>query len=223
MSKKFIFIAFLSLFFLSDMAFAQFALTDSAKASIGQHVFSLVQSDQTSNDLFRKAYGERVTPENMIDVMKAFQEALKEPSRFDAYLNGDKGALTAEEQQGYKLFLADGCAACHNGPNLGGTQFKKMGEKRNYFIEHKTIITPEDLGLFQVTKKSKDLNVFKVPSLRNIALFYPYYHDGSVSTLKDAVISMGKYQVGIAIPDADAQLIVTYLKTLTAKSLEVHR
>jgi cytochrome c peroxidase len=93
-----------------------------------------------------------------------------------------------------------------------------MGVAKNYFMEHRTLITPADLGLFEVTKNIKDLSVFKVPSLRNIAMRAPYYHDGSVKSLDEAVVMMGKYQLGIAIPDNDVKAIVAYMKSLTAKS-----
>lgn len=147
------------------------------------------------------------------------QTALNQ-SRFDDYMQGNHNALTAEEKHGYELFKSYGCAVCHNGANFGGSQFKKMGAVRNYFIEHKTLITPADLGLYEVTKNTNDVNVFKVPSLRNTAVHSSYYHDGSVKTLDQAVSMMGEYQLGIKIPDSDVKAIVAFLKTLTAKSLE---
>lgn len=141
-------------------------------------------------------------------------------TRFDDYLHGNKNALTADEKQGYQLFKSYGCAVCHSGVNLGGTQFKKMGTARNYFIANKTIITPADLGLYEVTKNTKDINVFKVPSLRNVSLAHAYYHDKSVKSLDAAVYMMGKYQLGIEIPDKDVKTIVIFLNALTAKPVE---
>jgi cytochrome c peroxidase len=189
------------------------------KIELGGHLFHQVATDPTDIHMFNKIYGGRMTAENLLDVMKIYTQSQVTASRFDDYLSGDKSALTSEEIHGYDLFKSYGCAACHNGANLGGTQFKKMGTAKNYFMEHRTVIKPADLGLFEVTKKVKDLSVFKVPSLRNIAIMGPYYHDGSVESLDGAVSLMGKYQLGITIPENDIKAIVAFLKSLTAKSL----
>jgi cytochrome c peroxidase len=188
------------------------------KVELGRHIFHQIAVDPIYIDMFNKIYGGRITAENLAEVMKAYEKTQVAASRFDDYLAGDKGALTSEEIRGYNLFKSYGCVACHNGANVGGTQFKKMGVAKNYFMEHRTLITPADLGLFEVTKNIKDLSVFKVPSLRNIAMRAPYYHDGSVKSLDEAVVMMGKYQLGIAIPDNDVKAIVAYMKSLTAKS-----
>lgn len=189
------------------------------KSNLGEQIINEIKSDPAIVSTFNKIYSGKITPENIIDAMNEYKNSQMTSSRFDDYLQGDQNALTAEEKHGYDLFKSYGCAACHNGPNLGGTQFKKLGVAKNYFIEHKTIITPEDLGLYEVTKQTKDVNVFKVPSLRNVAITYPYYHDGSVKSLDEAVKLMGKYQLGVNIPDNDVKAIVAFMQSLTAKSL----
>lgn len=188
------------------------------KVDLSEHVIQLIETDPTTVDFFNKIYSGKITPENIIDAMKDYQRSLSTSSRFDDYLHGNKNALTSEEEHGYELFKSYGCAACHNGINLGGSQFKQMGVARNYVIERKTLLTPADLGLYEVTKKTKDLYVFKVPSLRNVGITYPYYHDGSVKSLNEAVYLMGKYQLGVEIPEKDIKPIVMFLKSLTAKS-----
>lgn len=142
-------------------------------------------------------------------------EPAQHSSRFDNYLKGNKKALTPEEVHGYELFKSYGCAACHNGSNIGGSKFKKMGVAKNFLMENKTVITPADFGLYEVTKNTKDVYVFKVPSLRNISDKSSYYHDGSVKSLKEAVYLMGKYQVGVEIPANNVDAIAAFLNTLT--------
>lgn len=190
------------------------------KSNLGESISNQIESDPLLINMFNKIYNGRITPENIIDAMTQYEHSLTMSSRFDDYLQGNKNALTADEKHGYELFKSYGCAACHNGTNLGGTQFKQLGVVRNYMIERKTILNPSDLGLAEVTKQTKDFYVFKVPSLRNVAITYPYYHDGSVKSLDEAVSLMGKYQLGVKIPDKDVKSIVAFLQSLTAKSLE---
>lgn len=224
---------FFPLFFLSIIAFSQAIYAAESvrsgseqpklnrqKIDLGERVFDQIKANKTNEDLFHSLYYQPMTPANVIDALSHYERSLATYSRFDDYLRGNKNALTAEEKHGYALFQSYGCAACHNGPNVGGSQFKKMGQAKSYFVARKTIITPADLGLYEVTKKTDDMNVFRVPSLRNTAIISPYYHDGSVKTLDQAVYLMGKYQVGVEIPPKDVKAIVAYLKTLTAKSLE---
>lgn len=221
MLKNFSIIA-LSFLFLSSYAVnaATPVQINRLKADLGERIVDQIESDPALIELFNNIYSGKVTPENIIDAMKEYEHSRTASSRFDDYLSGNKNALTAEEKHGYELFKSYGCAACHNGVNLGGTQFKQLGVARNYIIERKTLLTPADLGLAEVTKKTKDFYVFKVPSLRNVAISYPYYHDGSVKSLDEAVSLMGKYQLGVEIPEKDVKTIVIFLKSLTAKSLE---
>lgn len=190
------------------------------KINLGEQIYNLIETEPSFAYQFKKIYGKPISPNNLMDVIKEYELSLTTTSRFDDYKKGNKSALTEEEIRGYQLFNSYGCGVCHSGENFGGTQFKQLGVARNYIIERKTLLTPADLGLAEVTKNIKDFYVFKVPSLRNVAIIYPYYHDGSVKSLDEAVYLMGKYQLGVEIPDKDVKEIVAFLKSLTAKSYE---
>ena len=164
-------------------------------------------------DLFAKAFpGEKqpVTYDNMAKAIGAFERKLMTPSRWDALLNGDDKALTPEEQIGLKTFLEAGCQACHNGALLGGTSYQRLGAAKPY-------PRSADLGRFKVTKAEGDKGVFKVPSLRNVEKTGPYYHDGQVGTLEDAVRQMAEYQLGKTLTSEQTSQIVTFLKVLTGR------
>ena len=137
-------------------------------------------------------------------------------SRFDQYLLGDTDILTRDEKYGYQRFKDYGCIACHQGVNIGGNMFQKFGVMGDYF-QIRGNPTESDLGRYLVTKDEEDRNVFKVPSLRNVAVTAPYFHDGSAKTLEEAVDVMFKFQLG-RIPSAeDKTLIIKFLKTLTGE------
>jgi cytochrome c peroxidase len=143
----------------------------------------------------------------------AFERTLLTPSKFDAFLAGDLGALTLAQQEGLRKFIDLGCAGCHNGPTLGGDSFQKFGVVNDYAAL--TGSAQPDKGRFDVTKNDADLYVFKVPQLRNVAKTAPYFHDGSVAELSRAVKIMGKAQLGLDISDQDAASIVAFLGSLT--------
>jgi len=139
-----------------------------------------------------------------------FEKTLVTPnSRFDHWLLGETDAITTEELAGYQLFKMSGCVACHNGSALGGTSFQKMGVVEPY----KTANTAQ--GLIGVTGKDADRFKFKVPTLRNVQLTYPYFHDGEASTLTHAVDIMGRLQLGKKFSSEENAQIVLFLKTLT--------
>ncbi|SRR5579883_133183 len=188
--------------------------------NLGEQLVNQIQTDPTYVSMFKRIYNDNPTPENIINAVNQYKISLQQSSRFDEYMKGNKTALTPDEIHGYQLFKSYGCAACHSGPNFGGTQFKQLGVARNFLIERKTILTSADLGLAEVTQDTKDFYVFRVPALRNVELISPYYHDGSVKSLDEAVKLMGKYQLGVDIPDKDVNSIVAFLKTLTSTSLE---
>lgn len=166
---------------------------------------------------FRKAYPDGLKPKNIQDAIAVFERSLVTPNaRFDKYLRGDRNALTAEELRGYQLFKSYGCVACHQGVNVGGNMFQTFGVMGDYFGKRGNP-QPADLGRFNVTKVESDKHVFKVPSLRNVALTAPYFHDGSAQTLQDAVDVMFKYQLGRPAAPQDKELIVKFLNTLTGE------
>jgi len=166
---------------------------------------------------FKKAYGsDEITIERVTEAIAAFEETLVTPDApFDRWLQGEDTALSAEAHAGYELFKAKGCTACHVGVNAGGTMFQKFGLVKPYDRDTKT------LGRYDVTKNEADKYFFKVPTLRNIELTAPYFHDGSVWDLREAVKMMGEYQLGIPVSDAEAEQIVAFLQSLTGKQPEI--
>jgi cytochrome c peroxidase len=165
---------------------------------------------------FTAVYSDGLTGKNAIDSIATFTRSLVTPARFDRYLRGDSAAISAEELDGYLKFKSYGCVACHQGINVGGNMFQKFGVMGDYFAQRGSV-TPADLGRFNVTQREMDKYVFKVPSLRNVELTAPYFHDGSAPTLEAAVEVMFKYQLGRSAPREDKALIVKFLKTLTAE------
>ena len=178
----------------------------------------LKQDDALLKD-FTAIFDEALKPEHIESAIAEFQRSLITPSRFDRYLEGDKTAITETELLGYSKFKTYGCVACHQGVNVGGNMFQKFGVMGDYF---KGAVTPSeaDLGRFNVTGREADKHVFKVPSLRNIALTAPYFHNGSVATLPEAVDVMFKFQLGRPAPVEDKALIVAFLKSLSGEALE---
>lgn len=169
---------------------------------------------------FAKVYAGKITQETVTDAIASFEETLLTPSAFDAYLNGDENAISSQAKLGYRLFKSYGCIACHNGPNVGGAMYMKMGLVQDYFKSRGGELTEADLGRFNVTKKESDKHHFKVPTLRNVALTSPYFHDGSVQSLNNAVVIMGKVQLNRDLPAADVAAIVAFLETLTGRQLK---
>jgi cytochrome c peroxidase len=166
-------------------------------------------------DEFSKLYPTGLQAENVRDAIATYERSLITPdSRFDRYLRGESEVLTEQEKSGYQLFKEYGCASCHQGTNIGGNLFEKFGVMDDEDRAH----SKTDLGRFNVTGLEKDKYVFKVPSLRNVELTAPYFHDGSAPTLDDAVKTMSKIQLGRSLPASDATNIVQFLKTLTGVS-----
>lgn len=161
---------------------------------------------------FGKLYKDGITFNNIADAIAEFEKTLITPdSKFDRYLRGDKSVLNTAEKQGYELFKDKGCISCHNGVNIGGNMFQKIG----VVLEYKD---PKKIsGRFEVSKKQSDKDMFKVPTLRNIDLTSPYFHNGLVKGLDEAVRLMGRHQLGIELRDGEVKKIVAYLKTLTGK------
>jgi cytochrome c peroxidase len=160
---------------------------------------------------FKKVFGsDKVDIDKVTKAIAAFEETLVTPnSRFDKWLKGDKKAITEQELAGYNLFKSTGCIACHNGPAVGGNTFQKMG-----IVEPYKSTTGGD-GRSAVTGKDADRFNYKVPTLRNVELTYPYFHDGEAATLKEAVDVMGRLQLGRKFTEDENAKIVAFLHTLT--------
>jgi len=148
-----------------------------------------------------------VTYDNMALAIGAFERGLVTPGPFDAFLRG-ADALSGDQKHGFRRFVEVGCAGCHNGPALGGQTFEAIGHIRPYPDQ-------SDLGRFEVTGSRGDRMKFRVPGLRNVAKTAPYYHDGGIATLDEAVRSMATHQLGIELAPADRRAILAFLDTLT--------
>jgi len=165
-------------------------------ASSAEEAVAKLRTDPEMVRQFRDAYGREPDAAALLDAIATYERSLVTPgSRFDRFLEGDSGAITAEELSGYQLFKSLGCIACHQGVNVGGNLFQRHG-----------IFHP--LG-------SPEPELVRVPSLRNVATTPPYFHDGSAPTLSDAVKAMGIAQLDRVLTDQQIGAIVAFLKTLT--------
>ena len=177
-------------------------------------VLPKLQSSSDYVSAFNAAYPGGLTKANVLRALADFQRSLITPnSRFDQYLRGDDDALSEDEKRGYDLFKSYGCSACHQGVNVGGNMFQRFGIFRNQERRHED----EDTGRFRVTGAERDRQVFRVPSLRNVTLTAPYYHDGRIQSLETAVDLMASRQLGRPLHPDEIRLIVEFLHTLTGE------
>ena len=162
---------------------------------------------------FKVVFGsDDINIDQITDAIAEFEKTLVTPnSRFDQWLLGDADAITSKELAGYQTFKNSGCVACHMGSAVGGTSFQKMGLIAPYETKN------EAQGLAGVTGEDADRFKFKVPTLRNVEMTYPYFHDGEATTLTEAVDIMGKLQLGRNFEPAEIDQIVSFLKTLTGE------
>jgi cytochrome c peroxidase len=173
------------------------------------------------NDLFRKAFPKddhSMTVDNFAKAIGAFERTLVTPSPFDAFLKGDKGGLKEKEKRGLKTFIQVGCTACHLGQYLGGQMYQKFGIVEPYWKYTKSEMIDE--GRYVVTKNESDKYLFKVPVLRNVSKTAPYFHDGSVDKLEDAVWIMGKVQFGRDLTKPQIEDMIAFFISLTGKISE---
>lgn len=176
-----------------------------------KQVISVLKSMPGYVDAFKKAFPEEKDPisyDNMAKAIGAFERKLVTPSRWDKFLKGDQAALTNEEKAGFNDYMEAGCQACHAGAFLGGNQYQRLGAVRPW-------PDSSDPGREKVTKNEADRMVFKVPSLRNIEKTGPYYHNGKVEKLEDAISRMAEYQLGKTLAPEKVNSIATFLKALT--------
>ena len=172
-----------------------------------KEIISKLKKDKKYNNKFLSIYDEGITEFSITDAISEFEKTLTTPnSRFDKYLRGDNTAITKDELDGYNVFKEYGCISCHNGVNIGGNLIQKIGIMDKF--------KSKDFGLYHLTNKEEDKHYFKVPSLRNIELTAPYFHNGQVKTLKDAVENMIMLQIGYVLKENEINNIVKFLKTL---------
>jgi len=166
--------------------------------------------------LFKEAFpGDRdpVTVDNFAKAVGAFERTLMTPAPFDDFVKGNAKALTAAQKRGLQAFIDTGCMTCHFSPYLGGQLYQKFGVFEPY--EKYTKSQAVDEGRFAVTKNPSDRFLFKVPVLRNVAATPPYFHDGSVEKLEDAVVIMAKIQLGKDLTRDQTSDLVAFLQSLT--------
>lgn len=179
----------------------------------GEAVVAVVKSMPEYVAAFRRAYPDDKNPVTFVhaaEAIGAFERGLVTPSRWDAFLKGDQAALTPKEKAGFNTFVAEGCATCHTGTLVGGGAFQKLGVVKSY---------PDrsDPGRYNVTKNEHDRMFFKVPSLRNVAMTGPYFHDGKAPTLQSAVTVMAEFQTGKPLGATATDAIVIWLGSLTGE------
>jgi cytochrome c peroxidase len=176
---------------------AQSSLENPANmATSFDEVVGKLKADPEMVRQFDDAYGRPPDATSILDAIATFERSLLTPgSRFDRWLEGDKTALTAEEQDGYRLFKSFGCISCHQGVGVGGNLFERLG------VFHPHVLRRPD--------------ILRVPSLRNVAAMAPYFHDGSATTLDVAVRRMASSQLDRSLSDAQITAIVAFLNTLT--------
>lgn len=184
--------------------------------SCWDEILSKLNKDPYYVDAFRTIYNSEIDSTLITDAIAEFERSLITPNApFDKYLRGDETALTGREVEGYKLFKQYGCIGCHQGINLGGNMYQTLGVMEYYFI-HRDVDTV-DLGRFNVTRDSMDKFHFKVPTLRNVEVTYPYLHDGSAKELRDIIRVMSINQLGHSFKESEIEKIIAFLLTLTGE------
>lgn len=181
-------------------------------------ILGRLQADDALVAHYEAVYGsDAVTQDGVLEAIVEYEKSLTTPSRFDDWLRGDDAALTEQEKRGLRTFADAGCMSCHQGVNLGGTMFQTMGAVRDYFEIRGGEITDADLGRFNVTEEDSDRHRFKVPTLRNVALTAPYFHDGNETDLGAAVQTMAFVQLGQELTDDELADVLAFLEALTGE------
>ncbi len=192
-------------------------LNQNAMGLSWEQITTKLQQASDYVQLFKIIYTDGITLSNVVDAIAVYERSLDTPnSRFDQFLRGNFTALTVEEKEGYRLFKSQGCVSCHQGVNVGGNLFQKFGVLGNYFADRGNI-TAADYGRYNVTGSENDQFVFRVPSLRNVAITPPYFHDGTAQTLEKAITVMAEYQLGRPLSKEQIRRIAQFLKTLTGE------
>lgn len=191
-------------------------------ASPQAHIVEQIKSLPAYGAYFTKAFpggGDPVTLDNVQKAIAVFEATLTTPNApFDQYLRGNNNALDAQQKEGLRLFMGKGCSTCHNGVNVGGGRYAKFGVVS---APDDKLRPPADLGRIAITKDEADRYVFKVPTLRNIALTAPYFHSGQVWDLNEAITTMGKVQLGADLTPDETAKIAAFLRSLTGDTPRV--
>lgn len=194
-------------------------MNESEMGMTEETLISILKSDEQYQQQFGLAFpNEEIDMDNMADALASYIESEVYYSKFDLYQLGET-ELSASELAGMKIFIDKGCTDCHDGVLLGGNDFEKFGVFDDYWKLTKS--TSQDSGRFLVTGDPEDLYVFKTPSLRNVSMTQPYFHDGSVESLQEAVRIMGKVQLDIDLSNEEVRAIVGFLSTLTGENSSI--
>ncbi|MDR1853320.1 MAG: cytochrome-c peroxidase [Azoarcus sp.] len=166
---------------------------------------------------FQREYGGEISERTISDALVRFETTLVTPNApFDRFLKGEADAIDADAKEGYRMFTDYGCISCHQGVNIGGNFFQRFGVMGDYFADRGNI-SKADLGRFNVTGQEEDRHLFKVPTLRNVAVTAPYFHDGSAATLDEAIAVMGRYQLGRDLTAEERHKLAAFLESLTGE------
>jgi len=179
-------------------------------------VLSKLNADPAIRDMAQHAFGRQLDADGVRGALAEFQRSLITPDApFDRYLRGDEQALDPRAREGWRLFRDLGCISCHQGVNIGGNMYSRLGQFDSYFTHR----APEqrDFGRYNITGNEEDMYKFRVPSLRNVARTAPYFHDGGVATLPEAVERIASSQLGVKLSDEERDLIVAFLESLTGR------
>ncbi|GAL17348.1 cytochrome c551 peroxidase [Vibrio maritimus] len=187
-------------------------------ATSWEQIIEKLSTDQEMQELFAANYDGEISEHTITHAIAEFEKTLVTPnSPFDQYLAGNTSAISETAKEGFALFKEYKCDSCHTGEALGGGSFEVMGLKADYFASRGGDITEADLGRYNVTGSEHDRHRFKVPTLRNVELKAPFFHDGTAETLEDAVYKMAKYQVGVELNESEVSSMTEFLKTLTGE------
>lgn len=184
-----------------------------------EDVIATLKADEQYQQMFAEAYPTDESPINFdrfADAVAAFEGTLATPAAFDDFLDGESNALTENQKEGLSLFIESGCISCHIGPGLGGTMMQRFGLVHGPYYDY-TNSTLKDKGVAEVSGKESDMYIFKTPSLRNIEKTAPYFHDGSVESLHEAVKIMSYIQLGRELSDDEIEKMISFFESLTGE------
>ncbi|KGK42551.1 hypothetical protein LH51_06390 [Nitrincola sp. A-D6] len=193
-------------------------------ASNWDEVVAKLMLDSDMQQQFNALFPDGITPTNIRSALASFQRTLVlTDAPFDRWLQGDETAITAQQQRGYQKFRDYGCISCHQGANVGGNMFARMGSLENYFALKGEAISQADLGRFNVTGQDQHRYVFKVPGLRTASLNSFFFHDASADTLEDAIATMARFQLGREMTQEDITEIAAFIQSLTGEHPRLDR
>jgi len=183
-----------------------------------EQVVAKINADDDYRRDFSAIYPDGVNRSNIKNAIATFERSLITlNSPFDQFQRGNNDAISAKAKAGYHLFKSYGCISCHQGANIGGNMFEKIGVLETYYDESAAALKNADLGRFHLTNIEEHQYEFRVPSLRNVARTAPYFHDGRIATLEEAVNIMARYQLGITLEQQELDQIIAFLESLTGE------